>query len=113
VKVGGKVLDGAEASGVDGGDIAQGQDDNGRQGLQRIENVGELVRGAEEKRPVNAEDRGVIRNVLALQDVDAAVFDVIASDARDGRGARDFADEHERGEDHADFDGKGEVVDDR
>ncbi len=112
MKLVGKIFDSAKAGGVDGGHIAQAQDDNGRQGFQRVENVGELVRGAEEKWPVNAEDRGVLGNVLALQDVDAAVFDVIAGNARDGGGARNFANEHERGEDHADFDGKGEVSDD-
>src|SRR6266404_8374665 len=80
VKLIGKIFDCAQAGGVDGGHVAQSQDDNGRQGIQRIENISELVRGAEEKRAMNAEDSDVIGKVLTLQDVDAAVFDVIACD---------------------------------
>src|ERR1700730_5547717 len=104
VKLVGEIFYGTEAGGVDGGHVAQGQDDNGRQRVQRIENVCEFVGRSEEKWSVNAVDSRVLGNVLTLQDVDAAVFDVIAGDARDGGGTRDFANKHQRGKDHADFD---------
>src|SRR4029077_1729235 len=92
VKLVGKIFDGAETGGVNRGHVAQAQDDNGRQGAQRIENFGEFVSSAEKKWPVNAEDRGVLGNVFALQDMDAAVFHIIASNARDGGSTRNFAD---------------------
>ena len=109
VELVGQVFNGAEPGRVDRSHVAQAQDDDRREGVQRIENLCKLVRGAEKKRPVDAEDRSVFRNVLALQDVHAAVFNIIASDARDRCGPRNFADEHERGENHADFHGERKV----
>src|SRR5689334_7132022 len=53
VKLVGKIFDRTEAGGVDGSHVAEAQDDNGWQGVQRIENVGEFVGGAEEEWSVN------------------------------------------------------------
>ena len=73
---------------------------------------GQLVGRAKQERSVNAEDGGVVGNVFVLQDVDAAVFDIVVGDLRDGGGVGDAADEEQSGEDHSGFDGDGEVGED-
>ena len=83
----GEFADGAEASGVDGGHVAKTEDDDGREGTDVVGDFLELVGGAEEKWSVNAIDDGVVGDVLALEDVDGAVSNVIAGDAGDGSGA--------------------------
>ena len=81
VKLIGKIFYGAEARGIDGRHIAQAEDDDGRQRVQRIDDLRKFIGGSEEKWPVDAKNGRVLRNVLALQDVDAAIFDVIARDS--------------------------------
>ena len=58
---------------------------------------------------MNAEDRRVVRNVFVLQNVHAAVFDVVVGDLRDGGGRGYAADEEQRRQNHAGFDGDGEI----
>ena len=65
----GEIANSAETGGINGGHIAQPENDDRRQRGQVIQNVGELIRGAEQKGPVNAIHGGVLRNVLPLQDV--------------------------------------------
>src|SRR6266849_1537236 len=71
--------------------------------------VSKIFDGTEERWYVNANNDGVLWNVLSLQNMHAAIFDIVASDPRYRRRARYFADEHERGEHHANFDSEGEV----
>ncbi len=58
---------------------------------------------------MNAENRGVLWNILALQDMHPAVFDIVSGDSRNRSGARHLADEHERGKHHANFHSEGQV----
>ena len=101
------------AGGIDGGHITQSQNDDWRQRGQMIQDVGELIRGAEQEWAMNAIHRGVLGNVSALQDVRAAILDVIARYPADGGGSRDLPDEHQRRQNHADLDRKGKIRDDR
>ena len=70
---------------------------------------GNLIRRAKQKRPMNAKDGRVVRNVLVLQDVHASIFDVLVSNLRNGRCTGHAADEQQRGENHACFDRNREV----
>src|SRR5208283_5394580 len=96
----------SDAGGVNGSHIAQTENDDGRQGGKVIGDGHDLVGNTEQKWSVNAIDRGVIGNLLVLQVVGAAVFDVVVGDFGDRGGEGNFADEGEGGKDHADFDGK-------
>ena len=71
-----------------------------------------FVGGTEQKRPVDAEDRRVIRDVFVLQNVHAAVFNILVGHLGNRGGGGDAADEKQRGKDHAGFDGDGEVGED-
>ena len=71
-----------------------------------------LLGRAEEKRPVDAEDGDVGRNLFVLQDVRAALAEVFVGDAGDGGGGGHFANEQQDGQNHAHFDGDGEVDED-
>src|SRR6266852_4093281 len=73
----GKIANGAQASGVNRGHIAETKDNDGRQFIDGMENVSELVRSAKKKRAMNAVNNRVVRNILALQDVYAAVFHIV------------------------------------
>ena len=68
-----------------------------------------LVGGAEQKRPVNAEDGRVVRDVLVLKNVQAPVFDIVVGHLRNRRGLGHAADEEQRRQDHAGLDGDGQV----
>ena len=69
----------------------------------------DFVGRAEQERSVDAEDGDVVGDVFVLQDVDAAVFDVIVGDLRDGRGGGDAADEEQRGQHHSGLHRDGQV----
>ena len=69
----------------------------------------DLVGCAEQKRPMDAEDRRVIRNVFVLQDVDPAIFNVIVGDLRNRGGGGHTADEQQRGQDHARLHGHSKI----
>ena len=58
-----------EAGGVDGGHVAQAQDDDVRERSAMSRDVIELFGAAEEERAVNAEDGDVVGNLAALKDV--------------------------------------------
>src|SRR5271169_497964 len=73
---------------------------------------GDLVGSAKQERSVDTEDSGVVRDVFVLQDVHAAVFNVLVGDLRNRGGGCDAADEKKRSEDHARFDGDGEIGED-
>lgn len=90
----GQVADGAEACGVDGSHVAKAKDDDRWKGIQVAKDLGEFVGGSEEEWPVDAVDRCIGRNVFALQDVFAAVFDVVFRDTGDSRGPGNFSNEH-------------------
>src|SRR5882724_7300306 len=57
----------------------------------------------------NPVDDRVIRNVLSLENVDAAVFDVVFRYGTDSGCSRNFANKHQRGEHHADFHSKRQI----
>ena len=77
--------------------------------MQALGGDGNLVGGSEQERAVNAEDGGVVGDVFVLQDVHAAVFDVLVGDFRDGGGGGDPADEQQRSQNHSRLDRYGEV----
>ena len=104
-----EIANGAEASGVNGGHVAQTQNNDGRQLVERVQDIGKLIGCAEEERPVNAVNNRVVWDVLALKHVHAAVFHVIFGNRAHRRSPRDFANECERGKHHPDFYRKGQV----
>ena len=101
-----QIADGAEPGGVNRGHIPQTKDDDGRQFVEGVENIRELVGRTKEERAVNAVNNRVFRDILALQNVHAAVFHIIFGHWAHGRRSRNLANEHERGEEHPDFHGK-------
>ena len=108
----GEGLDGVNAGGVDGGHVAQAQDDDRLEGFDVDGGFDQLLRGAEEERAVDAQERDVGRNDAALQRVRQAVADVVVGDRSDGGGFGDAIDVEQRGQRHADADGDGEVGED-
>src|SRR5579883_1673260 len=105
----GEIAQCAEPGGINRSHVAKPENDDGRQRVNGAENLREFVSCAEQEWPVDAKNRGIGRNILALQYVDPAVLHVILRDAGNRGSARNFADEHESGEDHADFDGEREI----
>ena len=79
----GKCLDGVDAGGVDGGHVAETQDDDGFEGFKIDGGFDELFCSSPQKRTVNAEHRDVGRNDAALERVGRAVADVVVGDGRD------------------------------
>ena len=73
----------------------------------------DLVRGAEQEGPVDSEDADIGRNLLVLQDVHVAFLNVLCSNFGHSGGLRDLSDEYQNRQDHARFDGHGEVGKDR
>ena len=65
---------------VDRGHVAQPQNHHRRQFMDSLHDHRNFIRRPEQKRPVNAENGGVVRNVLVLQDVHTAIFDVVVGD---------------------------------
>src|ERR1700730_4857204 len=61
-----QIADGAQAGGVNRGHVPQTKDNNGRQSIDGMENVSELVGGPKKKRAVNPVNNRIVRNVLAL-----------------------------------------------
>ena len=59
----------AEARGINGGHVAQTQNDHGRQPVQVFQNVGEFVGGAKQERSMYANHHRIVGDVLALQDM--------------------------------------------
>ena len=108
----GEGLDGVNAGGVDGGHVAQAQNDDRLEGFDIRGGFNQLFRGAEEKRAVDAQQRDVGRNDASLQRVRQAVADVVVGDGRDGGGFGDAIDVEQRGQRHAHADGDGEVGED-
>ncbi len=101
----GDFFQGEEPGGVEGGHVAQAQDDHRRQLVQVLGDDGKFVGGAEQERSMDAEDGGIVRDVFVLENVHASVFDVVVGDLRDGGGRGDAADEEQRGQNHSGFDG--------
>src|SRR5260370_37249854 len=83
----GQVTNGAQAGGINRGHVAQTKDDDGRQFVDGLENVREFVGRAENERAVNAVNNSVVRNILTLHYMHAAVCPVIFSDWAEGRGS--------------------------
>ena len=72
-----EVLNRLEARGIDGRHVPEPEDDDLRQPIEVAGDALELVGRAEQERPVDAEDGDVVRDVLVLEDVHAAAFDVL------------------------------------
>ena len=108
----GEGLDGVDAGGVDGGHVAEAQDDDGLEGVDVDGGFDELFCGSPQKRTVDAEQRDVGRNDAALEHVRQAVADVLFGDWGDGGGVCNAVDVEQRGEAEADGDGDGEVGED-
>jgi len=71
--------------------------------------LGKLVRGSEKKRSVNPVNNRIVGEVFSLQDVHAAVFDIVFRDA-DSRGRpRNLANKHQSRQHHPHFHGKGQI----
>src|ERR1700730_4036805 len=105
----GDFFQGEEAGGVEGGHVAQAQDNHRRQLVQVLGHDRNFVSGAEQERSVDAEDGGVARDVFVLENVHASVFDVVVGDLQDGGGRGDAADEEQRGQNHSGFDGYSKI----
>jgi hypothetical protein len=73
VQFAGHFFDRKQSGGIKSGHVTQAENNDGRQGVKVLGNYRDFVGGAEQKWSMNAEDRGVIRNVFVLQDVDASV----------------------------------------
>src|SRR5260370_30454464 len=86
---------------INGSHVAQSQNDDRIETVEVCRLLQQLLRGAKEKWPVNAEDRDVCGHVLVLQTVFAAMLDVIGSDYRDGGGIRHAVYIQERRQRHA------------
>ena len=69
VELVGEILERAQAGRVDRGHVAQPDDDDRLEVVDVVDDVRNLVGGAEQERSVDAEDGDVRRNVLVLQDV--------------------------------------------
>ena len=98
--------------GVDRRHVAQAEDHDRRQFIDPVDHALKFVGRAEEKRAVDAKNRHVVGNVLVLEDVHAAFFQVFGRHLIDGRRARHAPDVEQRGENHPDFDGDREVGED-
>src|SRR6266851_6438077 len=82
----GDVFQGEEAGSVEGGHVAKAQDHDRRQLVQVLGDDGDFVCRAEQERAVDAEDGGVVGNVFVLENVHAAIFNVVVGDLREGGG---------------------------
>src|SRR5260370_6566411 len=112
VKLTGNFLDGEKSGGIKCSHVAKTQNHHRRQRVQVLSDRVDFVGGAKQKRSVDAEDGGIVRNVLVLEDVHAAVFDVLVGDLGNGWGGGNAADEKKCSEDHAGFNSNGEVGED-
>ena len=104
-----QILERLQARGVDSGHVPQTQNHDRRQVWNAIDDHIDFVGGAEEKRPVNAENGHVRRNFLVLQNVRVAFLQIFVRSPRRRWWSRDFADENEGGQYHSGFDRHGEV----
>ena len=98
-----------QARGVHRRHVPQAQHHDRRQRVDLRGNVVQLRGRSEQERPVDAEDRHVIRNHLVLQAVRAAGLDVLRRHPRHRRGPRDAPDEEQRGQHHPDLDGHRQI----
>src|SRR5260370_14859507 len=105
VKLAGNFLDGEKPGGIKCGHVAKAQDDHRRQRVQVLGNGVDFVSRAKQKRSVDAEDGGIVRNVLVLENVHAPILDIFVGDLRNGGGGSIAADVKKRSEDHAGFAG--------
>src|SRR5882762_3135714 len=104
-----KILEGLQTGGVDRRHVSQTKNDDGRQLRKSMDDLFDLVRGAEEKRAMNAEDGYVGRDFLVLQNMDVPFSQILIGDLRYGRRDRNLANEHESGQNHSRFDGHGQI----
>jgi hypothetical protein len=107
----GEIPNSTETGRIDRGHITQTEDNNRWQGVQAVQDIGELIGGSEQERTVDAIYRRILRNVPALQDVRAPVLDIISRHPRDGGGSLYFADEHQRRQNHANLDRERKIRD--
>src|SRR5207249_96840 len=107
-----EIANSAQACGVNRGHVAQTKDNNGRQLVEGMQNVRELIGCAKKEWPMNTVNNRVVRNVLSLKDMDTAVFYIVLGYRAYCGGPRNFANERERGQHHSDFHGKRQVGDD-
>ena len=77
--------------------------------MQILRHRPNLVGCSKQKRPVNTEDRGVIRNVLILQNVDAPILDVVLGHLRHGGGRSHAADKQQRSQNHPRLDRHSQI----
>ena len=105
----GEGLERVDAGGVDGSHVAEAQDDDGLELVEVGGGFEKLFGGAEEEGAVDAEERDVGRDDLALEVVGEAVADVGVVDGDDGGGFCHAADVKQGGEAKADGDSDGEV----
>src|SRR6478609_5956849 len=86
MKFPGNFFESEQSGGVDSGHVSQPNDDDEREFVDFFGDRGNLVGGAEQKRPMNAEDGRVVRNLLVLKNVQAPVFDIVSGHLRNCRG---------------------------
>jgi hypothetical protein len=81
-----ELLKGVDAGGVEGGHIAEAEDDDIAEGVQIAGGFGELFCRAEEERSVDAEDADVGGNLFVLKNMRLSVAQVFGGDGGDGGG---------------------------
>ena len=85
-----QILQSLQAGGVDRRHVSQAQNDDRGQIRKAADDRFDLVCRSEEKRPVNAEDRDVRRDVLVLQDVGVPLLEIVVGHFRYRRRRCDF-----------------------
>ena len=110
-KAAGQILERCQPRGINRGHIPQAQDHNGRQLVETVCYLGDLVGYSEEKWPVDAEHGDIRGNLFVLQNMDSAVFDVFVCYLRNGGGDGNLSNERKSSEQHADLDREAEICD--
>jgi hypothetical protein len=80
MEAGVELLEGVEAGGVEGGHVAQAEDDDVAEGVEVAGGFGQLFGGAEEEGAVDAEDADVGGNLFVLKDMRLAVAEIFGGD---------------------------------
>src|ERR1051325_7142423 len=107
-----EIFEGVEAGGVHGHDLAHAQDEDVRLLALAFEDGFELVHRAEKEGPGHAKDHYPFGHLFADERMVGAFSLGAYIHGHDLGGFRGTFDEQDRGEDHADFDRRGEVNDD-
>src|SRR5258706_1975326 len=105
----GQIFQRLQTSRVNCRHIAKPENDDGRQFRQARMNFFNLVSGSKKEGAMNTEYSDEGRNFLVLQNMYVAFTKIFFVHLRHGLGDRYCSYEHQRGKNHAGFDGHGEI----